>query len=76
MATDDPKVRIAERTARELRAGEFVNLGIGLPTLIPDFLGETAGVFLHSENGIIGVGPRPAEGKLDPDLIDAGEAAR
>ena len=73
MAADDSKVRIAERAARELQAGEFVNLGIGLPTLIPDFLSEDAGVFLHSENGIIGVGPRPAEGKLDPDLIDAGK---
>ena len=73
MAADDPKRRIAERAARELHGGEFVNLGIGLPTLIPDFLGEDGGVFLHSENGIIGVGPRPAEGKLDPDLIDAGK---
>jgi 3-oxoacid CoA-transferase B subunit len=71
MATDDPKRRIAERTARELQNGEFVNLGIGLPTLIPDFLGDETGVYLHSENGIIGVGPRPAEGRLDPDLIDA-----
>ena len=71
MATDDPKRRIAERTARELQNGEFVNLGIGLPTLLPDFLGDETGVFLHSENGIIGVGPRPTEGRLDPDLIDA-----
>ena len=71
MATDDPKRRIAERAARELQDGEFVNLGIGLPTLIPDFLGEETGVFLHSENGIIGVGPRPAAGQIDPDLIDA-----
>ena len=71
MATDDPKRRIAERAARELQEGEFVNLGIGLPTLIPDFLGEETGVFLHSENGIIGVGPRPAAGQIDPDLIDA-----
>ena len=73
MATDDPKRRIAERTARELRDGDFVNLGIGLPTLIPDFLGDDRSVFLHSENGIIGVGPRPSADRLDPDLIDAGK---
>jgi 3-oxoacid CoA-transferase subunit B len=73
MAADDPKRRIAERAACELQNGEFVNLGIGLPTLIPDYLAEDSGVFLHSENGIIGVGPRPAEGQLDPDLIDAGK---
>jgi 3-oxoacid CoA-transferase subunit B len=73
MAADDPKRRIAERTARELRDGEFVNLGIGLPTLIPDYLGDDSSVFLHSENGIIGVGPRPTDDQLDPDLIDAGK---
>jgi 3-oxoacid CoA-transferase subunit B len=71
MAADDPRRVIAERTARELRDGEFVNLGIGLPTLIPDFLGDDRSVFLHSENGIIGVGPRPSADRLDPDLIDA-----
>jgi len=73
MAADDPKRRIAERAAQELRAGEFVNLGIGLPTLIPDFLGDGSEVYLHSENGIIGVGPRPSDDELDPDLIDAGK---
>lgn len=67
----DTKLRIAERAARELRAGEIVNLGIGIPNLIPGFLGAGTKVFLHTENGLLGVGPRPAEGDLDPDLIDA-----
>jgi 3-oxoacid CoA-transferase B subunit len=69
--SDDPKLRIAERAARELRPGEIVNLGIGIPNLIPGFLGEDSDVFLHTENGLLGVGPRPDEDELDPDLIDA-----
>jgi 3-oxoacid CoA-transferase B subunit len=69
--TGDPKARIAERAARELRRGEVVNLGIGIPNLIPGFLEESTGVFLHTENGLLGVGPRPSELEVDPDLIDA-----
>lgn len=68
---DDPKARIAARAARELRRGEVVNLGIGIPNLIPAFLGPDAGVFLHTENGLLGVGPPPIGDELDPDLIDA-----
>jgi 3-oxoacid CoA-transferase B subunit len=67
----DAKLVIAERAARELSSGEVVNLGIGIPNLIPGFLGEGTNVFLHTENGLLGVGPRPDESELDPDLIDA-----
>jgi 3-oxoacid CoA-transferase B subunit len=67
----DAKATIAARAVRELRPGEVVNLGIGIPNLIPAFLPADAGVFLHSENGVLGVGPRPAGDELDPDLIDA-----
>ena len=67
----DVKTRIAARAARELRPGEIVNLGIGIPNLIPGFLGADTRVFLHTENGLLGVGPRPGEDELDPDLIDA-----
>lgn len=69
--TADVRARIAERAARELRPGEIVNLGIGIPNLIPGFLGVGSKVVLHTENGLLGVGPRPGEGELDPDLIDA-----
>jgi len=67
----DAKPRIAERAARELRPGEVVNLGIGIPNLIPGFLGADTQVVLHTENGLLGVGPRPGEDEFDPDLIDA-----
>ena len=65
------KARIAERAARELAPGEVVNLGIGIPNLIPAFLDHESGVVLHTENGLLGVGPRPDGDELDPDLIDA-----
>ena len=67
----DLKARIAERAADELRPGEIVNLGIGIPNLIPGFLAADSRVVLHTENGLLGVGPRPGEDELDPDLIDA-----
>ena len=67
----DVRLRIAERAARELRRGEIVNLGIGIPNLIPGFLDADAGIYLQTENGLLGVGPRPSEDELDPDLIDA-----
>lgn len=69
--TQDARMLIAERAARELRPGEVVNLGIGIPNLIPAYLGADSGVVIHTENGLLGVGPRPGEGERDPDLIDA-----
>ena len=69
--TRDIKAEIAERAALELVAGEIVNLGIGIPNLIPGFLGPESGVVIQTENGLLGVGPRPAPGEEDIDDIDA-----
>ena len=70
--TDDSKVKIAKRAAMELKYGDVVNLGVGIPTLVANYVPSEKRIFLQSENGILGVGPSPAPGEADPDIINAG----
>jgi 3-oxoacid CoA-transferase subunit B len=69
----DPRELIARRAAKELRDGYYVNLGIGIPTMVANYLAPGIEVVLQSENGMLGVGPYPLSGEEDPDLINAGK---
>ena len=69
----DKRERIVRRIARELRDGDYVNLGIGMPTMVANHVPKGIDITLHSENGMLGVGPYPLESEIDPDLVNAGK---
>ncbi|QDI92520.1 CoA transferase subunit B [Salicibibacter halophilus] len=73
MGQQDIREKIAKRAEKELKDGDYANLGIGMPTLVANYISQHKRLMLQSENGLLGIGPYPAEDQVDPDLINAGK---
>src|SRR5699024_1404903 len=69
----DLRIQIAKRAEQEIKDGFYVNLGIGMPTMVANYISDNKNVVLQSENGLLGIGPYPTKAEIDPDLINAGK---